>query len=599
MPILYSLLRWPKAAVRSGWRIGRKYPKRSLAIIVVLGLLYLLIWALRQPAPPEYVTEVAVRGDLVQVVEAVGEVISERDLNLQFPITGVIDRVFVQEGDHVEQGKELARLRSSGLSADVASAQAQVASAAADLRKLEEGTRPEEIAVNEASVANKRAALSAAEETLENAERQLEVSGAELESLRAEAEVSLQGDVDNARSTVSQQLSVALTAALRMDDVLADNYLLDAFVKYEPGKYELLRSQISSAQISIKADTNSSVMIDDPQSAVQVLTASRQHLSDLAAVLNDAYTVVSSLEVTPYFTAAKREDAKSAIATERSNVQTALSTLDSTLSSLRDASATYDTRIAAEESSLISAEGTRDRALADIRTYETSLRIEEAQLELMKAGSRPADIDAARGRLAQAYAGLQRSRERYADTVIVAPLAGTITKVNLKEGELLSTSFASDAAIAMLGDAPYRIQMFVAEVDVPKIQLTQSGAIELDAFPGELMDLIVTDNDPAATVVDGVAKYRVKLDFVAQAEGIKIGMTGDAEVYTDRRDDVVIVPGRAVFTGDDGKDHVRIQLENGVIEERTVVVGIDGRGGEVEVISGIAEGESVVVLIKE
>ncbi|MDD3896549.1 MAG: efflux RND transporter periplasmic adaptor subunit [Candidatus Peribacteraceae bacterium] len=603
MPLLRAIL-WPLKRVysvfRGMWRIVRKYPKSSLAILFVFGAFTLLIWYLRLPSPPEYITETAVRGDLQQVVEGVGVVISEKDIKLQFPITGLVDKVHVQEGDRVEKGQELARLRSSGLSADVNAAAAQVASAQANLAKMVEGTRPEEIAVTEASVQNKRASLEAARETLRSAELSLQTSQSKLEILRNEAKVGLEGYVTTARSTVSQQLSTALTAAQVMDDVLSGNDLLDVFVKYEPGQLELMRKQILSAQQLIQSDVSNSTGIYEYKDAIEALDLARQHVSDLSVVLNQVYSTVSALPITPYFTNADRESAKSTIATQRTNVQSSLASLDTALKNLRDASASYDSQIATEEKNVVTAQGTRDKALADIQTYETSLRIEDAQLNLLRAGTRKSDIDAARAQLNQMYAQLQRARERYADTVIFAPISGTITKVNLKEGELLSTSFASDAAITMLGDAPYRVQVFVAEIDIPKVQVSQSGSIALDAFPGRKFDLIVSEIDPAATSVDGVSKYRVKMDFDGgQDDALKIGMTGDAEIYTDRREDVVSVPGRAVITDANGGDIVRILTQAGAVEERPVEIGMDGQGGEVEVVRGITEGEQVIVLIKE
>ncbi len=199
----------------------------------------------------------------------------------------------------------------------------------------------------------------------------------------------------------------------------------------------------------------------------------------------------------------------------------------------------------------------------------------------------------------QAYADLQRARERYSDTIIRAPIAGSITQVNLKEGELLSTSFASDTAITMLGDAPYRIELFIAEIDIPRVRLGQSGSILLDAFPGKPFDLVVSELDPAATLVDGVSKYRAKLDFTADTEQLRIGMTGDTEIRTDFRPDVLIIPGRAVFTNDAGKKVIRILKEDGTVEEREVMTGMEGSGGEVEALSGVKEGETIVVLVKE
>jgi len=596
---LASILRWPKGFYQFVSRVVRKRPKTSLAVLLIFSMLYLFIWYLRQPAPPEYITEMSTRGDLRQVVEAVGEVISEKDIKLQFPITGIVYQVNVGEGDVVTKGQELARLRSSGLAADVNSAAAQVASAQADLRELMEGTRPEEIAIREASVLNKKASLEAARESLNTSERTLEISQRKLEILQDEARVSLDGYISTAKSSASQNLSIALTAINSLDDVLNNVDLQDGFIKYAPHEYQSILNNLKSANSLINADLDRISTVRDYHDAISVLALSRDNVAALGSTLNQTYSTVSSLPISPSLSNADRESSKSDIATQRTNAQTAQSALESAHKTMRDAAAGFDTKIAAEEKTVIAAEGARDEAIAAIRTYETSLRTEEAEMALLRAGARQTDIDSARARVNQYYAQLQRARERFEDTVIKAPLDGTITQVNLKEGELLSTSFASDAAITMLGVSPYRIVLYVAEIDIPKVQLTQTGAIEVDAFPNEKFLLTVSEIDPAATDRDGVSKYRAKLDFVDQGDMLKIGMTGDAEIYTDSREDIIIIPGRAVITGDEGQDAVRILAEDSEIEERDVTIGMDGEGGSVEVISGVKEGETVVVLIKK
>jgi len=68
---------------------------------------------------------------------------------------------------------------------------------------------------------------------------------------------------------------------------------------------------------------------------------------------------------------------------------------------------------------------------------------------------------------------------------------------------------------------------------VEKVQYEQEGGIELDAYPGRDFLFRVTEIDPAATIVDGVPKYRIKLDFLEnEEESLKIGMTGDVDIIT-------------------------------------------------------------------
>jgi multidrug efflux pump subunit AcrA (membrane-fusion protein) len=139
--------------------------------------------------------------------------------------------------------------------------------------------------------------------------------------------------------------------------------------------------------------------------------------------------------------------------------------------------------------------------------------------------------------------------------------------------------------------------MYVSEIDVPKIQRTQSGSIELDAFRGIDMKLTASDIDTAPTDRDGVSKYRVKLDFVHAHPELKIGMTGDAQIITGVRDNVVHVPARAVLEHTDGTSYVRVLNDDARVEERAVTTGMEGEGGDMEV-TGVRQGETIIVLEK-
>ncbi|MEK7563092.1 MAG: hypothetical protein AAB544_01735, partial [Patescibacteria group bacterium] len=131
----------------------------------------------------------------------------------------------------------------------------------------------------------------------------------------------------------------------------------------------------------------------------------------------------------------------------------------------------------------------------------------------------------------------------------------------------------------------------------PLIMVSQSGSIELDAFPGIDDPLRVSQIDEAATDRDGVPKYRVKLDFAAPRDALRVGMTGDSEIITGMRANVLSVPRRAVIENEDGEEMIRVLL-NGDVTEKLVVMGMEGSDGEVEV-DGVEEGAVVVVLIKE
>jgi multidrug efflux pump subunit AcrA (membrane-fusion protein) len=76
-------------------------------------------------------------------------------------------------------------------------------------------------------------------------------------------------------------------------------------------------------------------------------------------------------------------------------------------------------------------------------------------------------------------------------------------------------------------------------------------------------------------------------------------MTGDAEIITGERKNVVSAPRRAILEDNDGRLYVRILNEDKTITERTVTIGMEGQTGDTEILSGLEGGENIVVLIKQ
>ncbi len=572
----------------------RTHKKKSIAIALAVVVVGLLVRASRSTKPPQYVTETVIRGDLRQTVEAVGTVTSERELDLRFGGIGVVSRVYVKEGDRVAAGQRLADLRAGSLSASVSAQYAALQSAQADLRALEEGTRPEEIAIAEADLQSKRAALEVAKSTLKSAESNVSESENKLSTLESEASTALTGQVTTAVQSLLRQIVAAENGLSAVDDVMRDVDVQDAIIKDRPDAGKDIQTMRLNAEAALDAARSEATRAQEYAATLAALDKGRAGIDATVMTLDSLFSLVNSIRETSSFSNADRESLKSTITTQRTAVQAASAEAASARTALLNASASYDSKLAAERASLTSYKGTRDKAQSDILTYQASIQSSEAQLALKRAGARQTDVDAARARVRQAQANLARTQADLADMVLTAPTTGVITHVNIKPGE----SLPAGSAVSMLGVSPFRVEMFVSEIDIPKVQKTQSGSIELDAFRGVNMKLQVSDVDPAATDKDGVSKYRVVLDFVHPHNELKIGMTGDAEIETGYRQGVLTVPRRAVLE-DGGRQYVRVLASTGALAtEQDVTLGMEGGSGDVEVTSGLQEGQIVVVLQK-
>ncbi len=353
MSRLSDFLHRAVSATKSALGLMRRNLKKTIAIIVALFLI-LVVYGVTRPKQAVYVTAVAERGDLRQLVEAVGTVTSEKDLALQFPTLDVVSQVYVKEGQKVNAGDRLAQLRSGTLAAGVSSAVASVQSAQAALDALTQGSRPEDIAIAEAGVANKRAALEAAIQTLANAEANLQNENLQLTNLKTEAAVSLSGQVTTAGSTISQQLATSKTALTSVRGVFNANDVQDAVVKSIPTGYDTMQSNITTT-LDLLTSLQNKTSPTDYQSALKAFDQARAAVFSTTDVLNRAYDIMANLTLTSAFTQTSKETNKNTIATQKSAVQSALSTLDAAANSLRDASAGYDSKIFARH------EGPRER----------------------------------------------------------------------------------------------------------------------------------------------------------------------------------------------------------------------------------------------
>lgn len=559
----------------------KRHRTATIVSAVVLLVLVVPIVLLLRPKAPQYLTAVAERGDLKQTVEAVGTVTSERDLELKFPTSGIVASVNAQEGDHVSAGQVLAQLRSGNAAAVIEIQSANVESALANLHKMEQGARPEDIAISQAQVDNAKAALQSAMQSLAQSQDQLK-------TLQQEADTTLAGQVQTSESTISSQLITAETSLSAVEDVLNKTIVQDAITKASPGADSVIRTQKNAALAAIEVVRQKLTLTTTQsyQDALGTLNDARSAIMQASDTLDQLFNLLSNLQETAYFTSANRETYKSTVSAQRSLVQGALSAVSSAYTGLQSASASYDTRIAASQAAAVKAQN-------DIQTYQTALQTQEASLVLKQAGARQADLDAANAAVRQAQGALAQAEAVYGDTILRSPVDGVVTHVNVKTGEAAPMT---DPAMTVLGTSPFRVEMYVSEVDVPRLAHAQSGTLELDAFPGISYKVRVSEIDSSPTLVQNVSKYRVKLDFVFPHDSLKIGMTGDATIITGERTDVVKIPSRAVVEKADGTKVARELLSGNRVSEVVITTGMEGQDGAVEVTSGLRGGETIIVL---
>ncbi len=227
----------------------------------------------------------------------------------------------------------------------------------------------------------------------------------------------------------------------------------------------------------------------------------------------------------------------------------------------------------------------------EVAAAEQALAKAKAELNLKLAPARSYDITSAEAQLASARATLLKAQSDLLDRSIIAPVAGTVTKINYQLGE---TTSVATPVLVLLSEGNYEIKVKVPEADVAKLAKDQSVDITLDAF-GSSQHFAghIHFIDPASTELTDVVYYEVTILFDNSDERIKPGMTANVDVNTGSKSDILVIPLRAVKYDSDFKPFVEV-LVNGELVTKEITLGLKGDDGLTEVVSGLSEGELVV-----
>ncbi len=284
-------------------------------------------------------------------------------------------------------------------------------------------------------------------------------------------------------------------------------------------------------------------------------TEARSTLADVRGFLDLMIRLLSALGPTTGLSQATLDDYRADVATGRTNVSTAMLNLT-----------------AAEEKT---------------RTAESNLALAKEELSLKRAGTRVETIAQAEADVEKARAAHASTKAELAKAAVVSPLSGTVTKQDAKVGEIAA---ANVVVTSVISDAKFQVEAKVPEADVGTISVGDRARVALDAYHmGEIFNARVIKIDPASTLVEGVATYLTTLEFDAADERVRSGMTASITITTDERTGVLAISRRAV-TMREGKSYVRVGKE-----EREIVTGLHAAGGFVEAVSGLSEGETIVI----
>ncbi len=222
----------------------------------------------------------------------------------------------------------------------------------------------------------------------------------------------------------------------------------------------------------------------------------------------------------------------------------------------------------------------------------------ERTYQLAKLGPRQEQMDAVAGQIEQARGQLALAQTQLSNTVIKAPVSGTILARNVEKGEFVTTGFVGDkgakgyvVSIADLNDL--QVELDINQNDFGKLGPQQRGVITTDAYPDRKYDGYVYEVSPEANRQKATVQVKVKIE---KPDGyLRPEMNASVAFISEPKPGaaassrpVLYVPAAAI------RDGAVFVAADGRAVKRTVKTGGTNSQG-VRIDDGLIGGEDVIV----
>ena len=238
-------------------------------------------------------------------------------------------------------------------------------------------------------------------------------------------------------------------------------------------------------------------------------------------------------------------------------------------------------------------------AQAATKTWEKDIALAQSQVETAQAGltsaqalekakSWEAEIISAKTVRTQASIGLKLAKKRLKDATIEAPIAGVVSQRFLDLGGM---AIPTAPLFEVVDIDTVKATADVIEAHLNQLTLNQQAIINVDGINTPISGAI-TYISPTLQPMQRTATVEFRID---NPEGIlKPGMFAKVTVPVEVHTDTILVPRTSLIEDAGTKTQNVFVVEAGVSQRRSVEIGLS-RGGEVEILNGLNEGDSVVV----
>jgi len=222
-----------------------------------------------------------------------------------------------------------------------------------------------------------------------------------------------------------------------------------------------------------------------------------------------------------------------------------------------------------------------DNAQADYARYENAYK---------SGGVTKQQLDQAKLALTNAASNLKQANISVGDTRVKAPIKGFINKRFIEPGSMLAGAPAT-AMFEIVNVSKLKLNVTVNESQVASLKQGSPVNITASVYPDQVFTGKITFIAPKA---DASLNFPVEIEIAnTSSNDLKAGMYGTAEFASKQQKQSMMVVPRNAFVGSVSSNQLFV-AENGKAKLKTVTAGRI-LGDKVEIISGLSDGESVIV----
>lgn len=224
------------------------------------------------------------------------------------------------------------------------------------------------------------------------------------------------------------------------------------------------------------------------------------------------------------------------------------------------------------------AESEQDLETAQTKYQSAKVALAGAQsnFNIVSGEVGPQSVQAAQAQVKQSEASVESAKVQLSNATITTPISGTVSVVNVKQGEMTPTGSTS---ITVIDTSSMDAEVNVPDNMLSKIKVGDSVQLKVNSLSDKKINGTIYNISPAAD--SKTQSYIVKIKVDNSDGSLKPGMFTKVELPNEKVDNALTVPVEAITT-EDGVSYI-YKVSNGKVKKVSVTPGLsDGKITEIK-----------------